>query len=245
MNSVRFWEELGANIMPSFEHILYDGWLLRFTRGYSRNNNCVWPLYTGEFPLVDKIAFCEAQYAARDSSCGFRLAEMPEHEAIEQMLLARGYGRANPNLVLTRDSVAGPEVDIIEFEMDEWLEVIYDIRPGDPDIQAWQQQVYQCLALPSRYVVVERGSVMCGYGRSVLQGDILSFLDIWVLPEYRRQGVGTQLLHGLMQLGISDGAITSHLAVNEDNNGARQLYEGLGFVNRYLYWYMVPTEEAD
>lgn len=245
MKSVRFWEELGANIMPPFTHLLYDGWLLRFTQGYARNNNCVWPLYAGKLPLADKIAFCEEQYRRRGSTCGFRLAELPEHEAIERMLLERDYGRANPNLVLTRDSVTGPVVDIVEFEMDDWLEVIYNIRPGDPDNRAWQRQIYQRLALPSRYVVVKQGDVMCGYGRSILQGSLLNLTDLWILPDYRSQGLGTQLIHGLMQLGRRDGAVTTCLSVNEDNDGARRLYKRLGFVIGYLYWYMVPLEEAD
>jgi GNAT superfamily N-acetyltransferase len=245
MKSNRFWEELGSNIMPSFAHILYDGWLLRFTHGYARNNNCVWPLYEGSMSLADKVTFCEEQYAARGSTCGFRLAGLPEHEAIEALLIARGYGRANPNLVMTRDSVAGPNAAITELAMDEWLETIYRIRPGDPNIKAWERQVYQRLALPSRYVVVKRGDGVCGYGRSVRQGNVLNVIDLWILPDFRSQGLGTQLVHGLLQLGQADGATTACLSVNEDNDGARRLYERLGFVNRYLYWYMVPAEEAD
>ena len=33
MKTIRFWEELSANIFPAFDHILYDGWLLRFADG--------------------------------------------------------------------------------------------------------------------------------------------------------------------------------------------------------------------
>ena len=30
MNTVRMWEEMQANMMPSLDYMLYDGWLLRF-----------------------------------------------------------------------------------------------------------------------------------------------------------------------------------------------------------------------
>lgn len=245
MKSIGFWEEVCANVLPSFKHILYDGWLLRLTHGYARHNNCVWPLYEGEMLLASKISFCEQQYALRGSTCGFRLTELPVHKAIEALLTKRGYDRANPNLLMMRASVDGPEVDITEMEMDEWLETIYRIRPGDPNIKEWQRQVYQLLALPSRYVVVKQGDNVCGYGRSVQQDDILNIEGLWMLPDYRGQGLGTQIIHGLLQLGRTDGAAIACVTVNEDNDGARRLYERLGFVNQYLYWYVVPLAEAD
>jgi ribosomal protein S18 acetylase RimI-like enzyme len=123
-----------------------------------------------------------------------------------------------------------------------------DAGAGHPlldEVKAWERQVYQRLALPSRYVIVKQGEEMVGYGRSVQQGDILCLTGLWLLPDYRGQGLGTQLIYGLMQLGRNDGATISHLSVNEDNEGARRLYERLGFVNRYLYWCMVPAAEAD
>ena len=226
--------------------MLYDGWLLRFTQGYSLNNNCVWPLYEGQIPLLDKLVFCQAQYAARGSMCGFRLAQLPEHKAIDALLTEHGYSRSNPNLVLTRDSVVAPDVDVVtELAVDEWLETIYRVRPGDANIKAWQRQVYARTTLPSRFAVVQRRDEVCGYGRSVQQGDTLNLLDLWVLPQYRGQGLGTQLIHGLLQLGRNDGSLTACLTVNEDNEGAQRLYERLGFVYRYLYWYMRPAETVD
>ncbi len=235
MKSIRFWEEVAANTMPSFAHVVYDGWLLRFTQGYSRHNNSVWPLYAGKLPLAEKLAFCEAQYQAQGSTCGFRLAGLPEQEAPEALLVERGYGRANPNLIMVRSYIDGPDVDITELARDEWLETIYRIRPGDLAIQAWKREVYQRLALPSHYVVVEREGTICGYGRSLRQGDILTVMDLWVQPDYRRQGVATQIAYALIQLGRRHGVTMASVGVNEDNDGARQLYERLDFANRYLY----------
>ncbi|WP_420631748.1 GNAT family N-acetyltransferase, cg3035/Rv0428c family [Candidatus Leptofilum sp.] len=63
MKAVRFWEETNANIWPAFDYLHFDGWLLRITRGYSRNSNSVWPLYDGNLPLAQKRRFCEQQYS--------------------------------------------------------------------------------------------------------------------------------------------------------------------------------------
>ncbi|MEM7117924.1 MAG: GNAT family N-acetyltransferase [Chloroflexota bacterium] len=260
MGTVRFWEEVTANMAPAVDQLLYEGWLLRLTQGFSRNNNSVWPLYTdgrglSKQSLVERLAFCEAQYAAYGLTCAFRLTDIPEHRDIDAFLAERGYGRSNPNFVMVKENVAGPEVDIVngdiangdivELTLDDYLDTIYRLRPGDPAIKAWERQIYQRLALPSAYVVVEREGKVCGYGRSVQQANILRVKNLWVSPDYRGQGVATQLMHGLFQLGRKDGATKVIVAVNEDNHVARRLYERLGFVNRYLYWYRVPVEEAD
>jgi ribosomal protein S18 acetylase RimI-like enzyme len=243
VGAVRFWEEAYANAWPSFEQLLYDGWLLRFTPGYSKNNNSVWPLYDGAMPLERNIAFCELQYAARELNCNFRLSEIPGHEVIEERLTRRGYVEHNPNLVMVRPSTNGPEVEITDLLLDDWLELIYRIHPvDDPAIIDWERQVLKRLTLPGHYAVVKRKGKACGYGRSVRQGKILLIENLWTLPELRGQGLGTRLIQGLLQLGQRDGAEIASLTVNESNAGARRLYERLGFENGYRYRYLVPKE---
>ena len=125
MNEVRFWEETNANIWPASEYLHFDGWVLRITRGYSRNSNSVWPLYDGTLPLKQKILFCEQQYSDRGMSCGFRLSDIPGHAAIKKSLIELGYASDNPNFVMILSSVKPQNGDITELGLDEWLETIY------------------------------------------------------------------------------------------------------------------------
>ncbi|MEZ4865652.1 MAG: GNAT family N-acetyltransferase [Caldilineaceae bacterium] len=244
MNTVRFWEELCANIMPAFEQILYDGWLLRFAGGSANNNNSVWPLYTGELPLAEKSTFCERQYAARKYSCCFRLAEIPGHDAIAALLTERGYVEENPNLLLVNPSVDGPKAEITELARDEWLETAFRIDPVDnPDLKGWQGQVFSRGVLPQRFAVIMRQGQACAYGYSTQQGNILWLNELWVQPELRGQGIGTHLIQGLLHRGREDGAQIAGLAVNESNIGARRLYKRIGFVPRYRYGYWELAEE--
>lgn len=238
MNTIRFWEEFSANIFPAFNHMLYDGWLLRFADGRANHNNSVWPLYGGDLPLAEKIAFCDHQLAGRGFTRCFRLAEIPGHDAIAALLTERGYAEENPNLVLLNPSVDGPEAAITELALDEWLEIAFQIDPVDnPHLKTWQRRVFSLLALPRRFAVVIRDGQACAYGYSVQQGDILNLNDLWVQPELRGQGIGTQLIHGLMQRGREDGAAIACITVNESNTAARRLYARLGFVQRYRYSY--------
>ena len=47
---------------PALREEVLDGWLLRFSGGYTRRANSVHPLAAGTQPLADKIARCEKLY---------------------------------------------------------------------------------------------------------------------------------------------------------------------------------------
>ncbi len=199
MKSVRFWEEINANIWPAIDYLHFDGWLLRVTRGYSRNSNSVWPLYGGNVPIEEKILFCEQRYSDRGMSCGFRLSDIPGHADIEKKLIELGYGSANPNLVMIQSSIKTQHGNITELALDEWIETIYSIHPVDDlKMKEWERQFLKRIILPSRYAIVMNQGKACGYGRSVMQGKIINIENLWVHPDQRKQGAGTRLVYGLL-----------------------------------------------
>lgn len=60
--------------------------------------------------------------------------------------------------------------------------------------------------------------------------DEIRIMDIALLPEHRRKGIGSELLRALLAEGAATGRpVTIHV---ERNNPARALYERLGFVQR-------------
>lgn len=52
-----------------------------------------------------------------------------------------------------------------------------------------------------------------------------------VLPAYQRQGIGTALMRCAVSLCVQRGIFELTIGVETRNDGARQLYERLGFVN--------------
>lgn len=74
----------------------------------------------------------------------------------------------------------------------------------------------------------------------------IRFLNVAVHPEFRRQGLATQLIREVLCLGIEAGCCRGMLEVRETNRSARNLYESFHFqahATRKSY-YTNPTEDA-
>ena len=79
------------------------------------------------------------------------------------------------------------------------------------------------------------------------EADIL-IIDIALLPEYRRRGIGSHYLHEIIERATARGvSVSIHV---EKNNPALALYERLGFErveDKGVYWFMrrlsVPVQE--
>ena len=241
MSEKRLFEEAMANMLPSSDSMLYDGWLLRFNTGTSRNPNSVWPLYAGHEPIEAKIAFCEKQYADRGLVCHFRLTDGEACREILDTLAHRGYAVDNPNHLLTMATFPEAEAEITEIDLESWLSTLNAVDPDqNDDAIAMKRGPLARITLPAWYGMVERDDATISYGRSVQQGDLYQLAELWTAPTLRSQGHGTRLIYGLLALGKRAGALTPFVPVAESNLGARRLYERLGFSRIYGFKYMTP-----
>lgn len=81
----------------------------------------------------------------------------------------------------------------------------------------------------SRFFVVFRSLDLVGYGGFWFVVDEAHITKLTVVAEYRRQGLGEELLRFLLRQSIEAGATTARLEVRESNWAARNLYDRFGF----------------
>ncbi len=73
------------------------------------------------------------------------------------------------------------------------------------------------------------GDTPIGFALASGAADERELLSIGVLPEYRRAGIGRQLVESIVTESTNRGAARLFLEVAEDNTAAQRLYRNLGF----------------
>jgi len=102
---------------------------------------------------------------------------------------------------------------------------------GDKAEQAWTEESLRTeLERPhTRLHVAENGTVV-GYCLLWLVVDEAEILTLAVDPAKRKQGIGTELLEGVMRDVAHEGANSMYLDVRESNYAGIALYRNAGFI---------------
>ncbi len=241
---IRRLEELSMNAWPALHTNLYDGWVARFSAGYTRRANSVYPLYPSTLDTQHKIEVCEQAYRAQGLRPVFKLTPAAVPPDLDDLLEARGYECEAPTSVQTAD-LAG--VDVYQEDGVELAEAVTEVWMGDfcrlshvslghlPTMRAMLGSIVPRHAFAT--VRIDGAAAACGL--VVLEDGCAGLHDIVTHPDLRRQGHGRQLVLGLLRWAREQGAHTGWLGVMADNEAAQRLYAGFGFAEVYRYWYRV------
>jgi ribosomal-protein-alanine N-acetyltransferase len=116
-------------------------------------------------------------------------------------------------------------------------------NPWTREMYAWELQNRSVCHI---YVVRTPEHRVAGFCAFWLVFDEIHINNVAILPELRGHGIGTALMHRVMEEARRLGASRATLEVRASNEGARKLYERLGFyvaATRRNY-YSHPVEDA-
>lgn len=112
----------------------------------------------------------------------------------------------------------------------------------------WPRQAYQSAVEQEQApaFVAMAGDVLAGFAIAELVLDICQLESIVVAGEFRRQGIGSELLQAVIAWSQERGAQCVELEVRVGNRAAIALYERAGFVSEGLRrgYYRDPEEDA-
>lgn len=250
-------EELSLNAWPGHHTFLYDGWLLRFSEGYTQRANSINPLYPGHEPdLTRKIKVCEEWYASKGLPTIFKLTAASIPSNLDEVLDSMGYAKIEPVGVQTvalgdlqsflgDTTPANNEFHLIQENQlkPDWL--LAWLHLTNISIGHWAN-VEKLLGniLPAHcFLRLENAGQTVAVGLAVYERGYVGLFDIVTNPAFQRQGWGKRLVIELLRWGQSQGATTAYLQVTTTNTAALQLYAALGFREVYRYWYRVKSLE--
>lgn len=239
-------EEASLNSWPAYQQLLFDGWILRFARGYTKRANSVTPLYSSSLPAAEKIAQCERLYAGQQLPAIFRLPSFSaESLELDRLLAQRGYRSLDRTLVWFTDALPataptdGPALHLLP--LDAWFPIYQQFNVLRVEQQHLHRDLLERISSPLIYAALyQQGSpVACGLG--VLEHELFGLFDIVTDPQQRRKGYGMQLVSQMLAWGKQHGACYAYLQVVDTNQAAQQMYAKLGFQNSYAYWYRLQA----
>jgi GNAT superfamily N-acetyltransferase len=237
-------EAASLRAWPALEEERLGGWTLRFTRGYTKRANSVIP--AGPLPAdpEERVAACEARYAARGLPTVFRLTSLGADPRLDRTLEGRGYREVDPTLVLHRP-LGGPlpgvgaPAPFAEHDADTWLALFARLHGIAPERHAVHAGIVHAIRPPCLFASVAADGEPAACGLGVLDGECFGLFDLVTAPERRGLGLGTALVAGMLARARERGARHAYLQVLASNVPARRLYDRLGFRELYRYAYRV------
>ena len=245
-------EEASLNAWPAMQQVLLDGWLLRFSKGFTKRANCVVPLYPSlnrgadSDALEAKLRYCENLYGREQLQTIFRLTSLQAehgHAHLDGLLQARGYSRTEQTLVLTRPLDKHPVQEVPGrcelLDLEQWVTVYGQLTAMPKAAVALHKAILQGIQARCAFAALTSGEGWVACGLAVLEQDLLGLFDIVTHPGERRRGHGRSLVTALLDWGRNHEAQQAYLQVVADNTAAADLYQQLDFENLYNYWYRV------
>ena len=250
-------EEASLNAWPAMQQMLIDGWVLRFSRGFTKRSNSIVPLYrsltdASDATLLDKIRYCENLYAREQLKTVFRLTSIPDSSgqphtrALDQLLAERGYELVDPCSVMACDNLGqspsesgGTMLGVALLDIEEWLRCYCQLTGMNEPARSLHGYILKAIAGETGCAVTYQGEEPVGCGMGVVERELVGLFDIFTHPEHRRSGIGRALVNAIMGWGKHRGAHTAYLQVVEDNQPAIDLYKRLSFRHVYGYWYRI------
>lgn len=243
---IRFYEELSFNSHPSLETQYYDGWILRFSNGYTSRANSVNMIYPSTIDLQTKVAYCEERYALRQQACIFKVTDGSDAQ-LDGLLEQRGYEIVTPTDLMTMDlqdkQFTPGEAVITDHPTEEWLEAYFTMdQCTDVRTRTTAEQMMNLIQQPTLYCrIVEEGKTI-GCASAIIERGHMTLVHVVVDESCRGLGYGRKVCETMLAAAKGQGAHTAYLQVVQSNRVAVSLYEKLGYRKLYSYWYRRKKE---
>ncbi len=237
------YEELSMNAHPALQTQLYDGWILRFSDGYTNRANSVNPLYHAVLPLADKIDHCETVYRSQNLPVVYKLTHACG-DVLDKLLQTRGYRIVSPTNIMTKDITDfhhnSTDFYVSSLVEDYWIGSYFALNGlTDSNKKATATLMLRNIQNAVLCGTVKNNGQTIACGLCVIERGYAGLFDIVVDSAYRGQGYGYEICRSLLNEAKKYGAKRAYLQVVQSNFNAIGLYNKLGFSNLYEYWYRV------
>ena len=232
------------NAWPSLQTVLYDGWVIRVSGGYTKRANSICPIYPSVLDLDEKLRYCEELYTSMRLPVVFKLTDACDPPDLDQVLEKKGYHKISETAVrIARIAEDSGDIGLHEVRTEyeftkEWVSTLIACsNMSNPDsIEVMRRMLDNILGDRICVRINQKDEpVACGFG--VIEAGYIGIYDIVVNPLFRGRGYGRAIMKSLLQEALRKNIDMAYLQVAVGNTIAEKLYDSLGFEEIYRYWY--------
>lgn len=248
---IQKYEEMCLNGHVALNTFLYDGWLLKFSEGYTGRANSVSVFYPSSMPFTDKVPLCEQMYKQQGLPCQFKITELDTE--LNDFLANRGYELVTTTDLMVCDldcpvepdnDTSSPDNDskieyIFSTTPEEWLPLFFKIHEiNDAHDQDVYTRMLSKVLVDTIYCTLMYEGKPAACSSAAIENGYMLLQNVVVSSELRGLGLGKKVCRAILEKAFEAGAHHSYLQVVQTNTVAVNLYNKLGFEKLYSYWYM-------
>jgi len=241
MPSVERIESSGFAAWSPDETTTISGWRVASSGGFTRRLNSATSVGDVDTSLETRDAISR-WLAERGVGLTVRVTPLMEEGIIAACISDWGLTRRDATSVMVRRPTSTnrhDEVDVVAANDPQYTAELIDLNYSDASVRAaWDRIVERVgrsavgLWIPGRAV-----------GFTAVSHGISSVFSVAVREVHRRSGLATAIMGASSTWALEQGAQWQFVQVLGRNEAAIELYEGLGFTERYRYSYLQPTGE--
>jgi ribosomal protein S18 acetylase RimI-like enzyme len=230
---------------PAAEESHVGGWIHRYGDGFSRRLNSVTVMPGADVGRVGSRAAGARDWLERrgvPAAIRVLTATPPQLDA---ELAALGYTREGVTVVMTGGlPLGGSGIRHSAHPDPEWLDAQQRWSPIPAATAPGWLRVLERIEAPATFATRRFADAARAVGIGVVRRNRLVILEVATDPGHRRRGHASALVTGLGDWAAGHKATGALLQVVAENDAAIGLYQGLGFVEAYRYWYRRPPPGA-
>ena len=230
------------------QQVAFDGsFVLRAFLGGTGRANAASSLSADADPeLSARIARIESRYEALRLPVRFRSTPL-DPPGMAELLTSRGYVMKDETIIFLAKvrGVARSDdaVQVLGAPDGDWMAVTATAEHQVPARRAEKERAVSMLMVPAAWLVLYEKAKPVACISVVADGPQAGFFDLAVVPEARRQGIGSRITGAAAQWAAAQGAEWLWAQVALANQASCAAQQSLGMREAYRYVYFVRPQD--
>lgn len=230
------------------QRVAFDGsFVVRAFLGGTGRANAASSLSAEADPaLPDRLSRIEALYQAQNLPVRFRSTPL-DPPGMAEALTSRGYVTKDETIIFLApiQDIAREDIAVrVLFAPDaDWMAVTATAEHQVPARRAEKERTVNMMMVPAAWLVLYEDAKPMACISVVADGPLAGFFDLAVVPEARRQGLGSRITRAAAHWAAEQGAQWLWAQVASANKASCAAQRSLGMREAYRYVYFVRPQD--